>query len=158
MSDCCVQNAQRQYPWSRQNDDKDFRNDQVDAGEIGAGHSVTALYEVELADAQGELGMVRVRAKAPHGPSATEQSFHFGRDHLASTLEAASTEMRFATAVAGTADILRGSPDSATWSLAIAQKLARGSTRGETDREEFVQLLTALRPMIDGARQVALKR
>src|SRR4029079_9656616 len=30
--------------------DKDFRNDKVDAGEVGAGHSVTALYDVELVD------------------------------------------------------------------------------------------------------------
>ncbi|MGI9529943.1 MAG: YfbK domain-containing protein [Acidimicrobiia bacterium] len=35
---------------NRDIDDRDFRSDSVDAGEIGAGHSVTALYEVTLAE------------------------------------------------------------------------------------------------------------
>lgn len=47
--------------------DKDFRNDAIDAGEIGAGHQVTALYEVERATQASEkpLATVRLRWKAP---------------------------------------------------------------------------------------------
>jgi Ca-activated chloride channel family protein len=43
--------------------DIDFRNDKVDAGEIGAGHSVTAIYEVELGASTRPLATVRIRAK-----------------------------------------------------------------------------------------------
>ena len=48
--------------------DKDFRNDAVDAGELGSGHQVVALYELELLandDPAGSLATVRVRWKAP---------------------------------------------------------------------------------------------
>ena len=42
--------------------DRDFRNDRVDAGEIGAGHSVTALYALSLVPrASGEIGQVTLR-------------------------------------------------------------------------------------------------
>ena len=42
--------------------DEDFRDDAVDAGEIGAGHSVTALYELKLREgAEGSLGTVYMR-------------------------------------------------------------------------------------------------
>jgi Ca-activated chloride channel family protein len=47
--------------------DKDFRNDAIDAGEIGAGHQVTALYEIERSNQAAEkpLATVRLRWKAP---------------------------------------------------------------------------------------------
>jgi Ca-activated chloride channel family protein len=45
-----------------------FNDDRVDAGEIGAGHSVTALYEVRLRDEDsGALGKIRIRYKEPNG-------------------------------------------------------------------------------------------
>lgn len=135
--------------------DRDFRNDKVDAGEIGAGHSVTALYEVELTDARGDLGRVRVRAKAPNGTEAAEQQFTLGREKLARSLETASEDLRFAVAVAGTADILRGNDDAKTWSLHTAEKLAAATTRGEADREEFVSLLKNARAMVEARRTVA---
>jgi Ca-activated chloride channel family protein len=53
--------------------DQDFRNDKIDAGEVGAGHQVTCLYEVELADELAKqdpakaLATLRVRWKAPKG-------------------------------------------------------------------------------------------
>ena len=128
--------------------DKDFRDDKVDAGEIGAGHSVTALYEVELTGAQAPLGTVRIRAKAPNGTEAAEQAFPFERALLRPTLDAASTDFRFALAVAATADVLRGSPDSQGWNLATVQKLAEGSVDGLEDRREFTKLLTRARGLL----------
>ena len=51
---------------NRRVDDEDFRNDQVDAGEVGAGHSVTALYELKLREeAQGQMAEVFVRYEDP---------------------------------------------------------------------------------------------
>ncbi len=128
--------------------DRDFRNDKVDAGEIGAGHSVTALYEVELTGETGNLGTVRIRAKAPNGTEAAEQAFPFERRLMKSSVEAASRDFRFALAVASTADVLRNSPSARGWSLATAQQLAEGSTEGDSDREEFVKLVARARGLI----------
>jgi Ca-activated chloride channel family protein len=125
--------------------DKDFRNDKVDAGEMGAGHTVTALYELELTGEGSKVATVRVRAKTPSGTEAAEQSFSFAREELHGKLEEASSDMRFATAVAGTADVLRGAPQASDWSLAVAEQLAEGATDGLADREEFVSLLRRVR-------------
>jgi Ca-activated chloride channel family protein len=125
--------------------DQDFRNDKVDAGEIGAGHAVTALYEVELTGQGSKVATVRVRAKTPSGSEAAEQSFSVSRQQLSTRLENTSADMRFATAVAGTADILRGAPQASDWSLAVAEELAKGATDRFEDREEFVALLRRVR-------------
>jgi Ca-activated chloride channel family protein len=128
--------------------DKDFRDDKVDAGEIGAGHNVTALYEVELVKgARESLATVRVRAKAPNGTEASEQAFPLERSLLRDSLEAASPDFRFALAVAATADVLRGNPAAEGWSLATAQKLAEGAVGGDADRAEFVRLVTQARAL-----------
>jgi Ca-activated chloride channel family protein len=129
--------------------DNDFRNDKVDAGEIGAGHNVTAVYEVELTgDTKEALATVRVRAKAPNGTEASEQAFPFQRALLRPSLEAASPDFRFAVAVASAADILRGNPAAESWSLATAQKLAEGAAAGDSDRNEFVRLVTQARALM----------
>jgi Ca-activated chloride channel family protein len=122
--------------------DRDFRNDKVDAGEIGAGHNVTALYEVELTGEQAPLATVRIRAKAPNGTEAAEQSFPFEQSLMRSSVEAASSDFRFALAVASTADILRHSPSAQSWSLVTARKLAESATEGQTERTEFVKLVS----------------
>ncbi|NOK08413.1 vWA domain-containing protein [Corallococcus exercitus] len=128
--------------------DKDFRDDKVDAGEIGAGHTVTALYEVELTgDAPQELATVRIRAKAPNGTEAKEQAFPLTRANLKPSMEAASTDFRFAVAVAATADILRAAPAAEGWSLATTQKLAEGAVAGDADRTEFVRLIGQARAL-----------
>ncbi|WP_163781022.1 vWA domain-containing protein [Myxococcus vastator] len=128
--------------------DHDFRNDKVDAGEIGAGHNVTAVYEVELTgEATEALATVRVRAKAPNGTEASEREFPFERAKLRDTLAQASPDFRFAVAVAATADVLRDSPAAEGWSLATAEKLAAGATEGDADRKEFVRLVTQARAL-----------
>jgi len=125
--------------------DKDFRNDKVDAGEIGAGHSVTALYEVELTGEAAQVATVRVRAKKPGGVEAAEQRFSLERGQLHASLRKASSNLRFAAAVAGTADILRGAPQAGDWSLATAESLAESSVEGLSDRAEFLGLLRRVR-------------
>ncbi|OJH35690.1 vWA domain-containing protein [Cystobacter ferrugineus] len=128
--------------------DQDFREDKVDAGEIGAGHSVTAIYEVELTQPQASLGTVRIRAKTPSGTEAAEQAFPFEPKMMRPSLDAASADFRFALAVAATADVLRGSPSAKEWSLAAVQKLAEGSTEGQSDRVEFTRLVTQARGLL----------
>jgi len=53
--------------------DEDFRNDKVDGGEIGSGHTVTALYEVKLKNADDKnIGEISIRYKSPDGKNVSE--------------------------------------------------------------------------------------
>ena len=121
--------------------DSDFRNDKVDAGEIGAGHQVTALYEIELATAKSDapLATVRVRHKAPNGTKASEAAFPVTLG--APTFAAASPDMQFAFAVAAFGDVMRGGADAKQWSLSTVRSIAAGAAGSAEDRKEFVQLV-----------------
>ena len=119
--------------------DQDFRNDAVDAGEIGAGHAVTALYEVILRDdAPGDsLAEVHIRAKKP-GPDrpAREWVTGFSREAMASSFEAASDDLRVAVASATFAELLRDSPHVEEVRYADVARLLRSTDRDyEEDRE-----------------------
>ena len=90
--------------------DQDFRNDAVDAGEVGAGHSVTALYEVKLHEGvSGSVGTVRLRYENPDTGRITELSQWLERDRLAGRFEEASPTFQLAAVVAEYAELLRGS-------------------------------------------------
>ena len=90
--------------------DKDFRNDAVDAGEVGAGHSVTALYELELTDTlKANLGTVRVRYQAPRGTRVTEVQEHICTDCIKPSFAKASAEYRLAAVLSQYGEILRKS-------------------------------------------------
>ena len=130
--------------------DRDFRDDRVDAGEIGSGHTVTALYEVELKPGAGEgMATVRVRAKRPRGASATERAWRFSATRLARTFQDASADLRFATAVMGAAELLRRSPHADRWSFESVREIARAATpAGNAEREEFLALLERARPLL----------
>jgi len=123
---------------------EDFNNDQVDAGEIGAGHTVTALYEIvpvmagadsgvvaapvdELryqtkpvtpvvpAALANELLTVKVRYKEPHGD--VSQKLDFPLTDAGTSFEKASGDFRFAAAVAQFGMILRKSEHRGTATL-----------------------------------------
>jgi Ca-activated chloride channel family protein len=139
--------------------DADFRDDRVDAGEIGAGHQVTAIYELELRQAMtadltpaDALAVVRVRHKEPKGISATEAAFGFDRANLARSFDAASNDFRFAFAAAAFADVLRGAEDAEHWDLGTIQQIAAGAAGGEADRKELVELIGKARAIAGGAR------
>ena len=129
--------------------DRDFRNDKVDAGEIGSGHTVTALYEVELKPGAGErFCTVRVRAKKPRGTEAAEQAFPFPAAALATRFDGAANDLRFATAVMGAAELFRQSPHARGWNLDAILEIARSAAGDEADRREFVSLLEKSRPVL----------
>ncbi len=128
--------------------DEDFRNDKVDAGELGAGHTVTALYEVELMAGAGEgLATVRVRAKKPKGEDATERAFSFAAAKLHPRFDQAPKDLRFATAVMGAAELFRQSPHAKTWSYELVQEIAKSSA-GNAERDEFVSLLQQAKSIV----------
>jgi Ca-activated chloride channel family protein len=130
--------------------DIQFRDDKVDAGELGAGHTVTALYELELKPGAGDgLATVRVRAKKPRGEKATERAFRFSGKSLASTFGEAKRDLRFAAAVMGAAELFRRSPHAQRWSFDQVLKIALEATpRGNAEREEFVGLLRNAQPLV----------
>jgi Ca-activated chloride channel family protein len=90
---------------NRMLDDEEFTDDTVDAGELGAGHEVTAVYEVALVDGAGSgdvAGTVRLRWAEPGSGDVTE----IERDLTIG--DAASDAVRLATLVAHTAEVLKG--------------------------------------------------
>lgn len=92
--------------------DEKFRDDTVDAGEIGAGHSVTALYEVKLkpgAQPQKPLAEIRLRWRSEQSGRVREDSKLLRVGQLAPSWERATPALRLASVVAEFAEILRGS-------------------------------------------------
>ena len=139
--------------------DDDFRKDAVDAGEIGPGHQVTAMYELELTAqarlAPAPLGLVRIRHKAPEGTdAATEHTFAMMAPP-APSFEAASPDLQFAFAVSAFADLLRGQDDARLWSLDAIEQVARATAGDDPDRNEFVSLIDKARRLRGSAATVA---
>ncbi len=95
---------------NRRVDDADFRNDQVDAGEVGAGHSVTALYEIKLhPETQGQMAEVFIRYEDPDSRNVIELSRAFNTNQLAASFEQSAPTFRLAAVAAELAEILRES-------------------------------------------------
>jgi Ca-activated chloride channel family protein len=91
--------------------DQDFRNDAVDAGEIGAGHSATALYAVQLhPQAQGRIATVQLRWEDPDTHRVQEINGNFNTWDLASSFESANPRYQLAVIVSQYAELLRRSP------------------------------------------------
>ncbi len=132
--------------------DKDFRNDKKDAGEIGAGHAVTALYEIELVAPSStpytDLGTVRVRAKKPRGTKAEELAVAIPASTLKEQAEYLDDDAQTAVAVALAAEILRRSPYAEGRTLREAAELLRGAATGPwaAERRELANELQAVEP------------
>jgi Ca-activated chloride channel family protein len=124
--------------------DVDFRNDRVDAGEVGSGHNVTALYEVILKDGYSrDLATVRLRWEKPGADGeATERDYRFSSRDLKETPLLASSSTRLAYSAATFAEVLRQSPHAAEISLSeLASFAKRASRAGEKDDNELVDLI-----------------
>jgi Ca-activated chloride channel family protein len=130
--------------------DEDFRNDKVDAGEIGAGHTVTALYEVVLREgaSANNLATVRVRYKKPKGQTATEVTTHFTASDIKQDVRSLSADGRFAVGVGLAAESMRHSPhmDRLGLNLADAHALMSSALTGEhaAERQEIAALIGPL--------------
>jgi len=143
---------------------EDFRNDKVDAGEIGAGHTVTALYELIPAgsDAQrvpelryqdegaetatefaGEYAFVKIRYKLPDAQSSMLIARPVSAADAVERLDAVSQDVRFSVAVAAFGELLGGGRYTGDYGYEDVVALARGA-RGEDPfgyRNEFVRLV-----------------
>jgi Ca-activated chloride channel homolog len=143
----------------------DFNNDKVDAGDVGSGQTVTALYEIvpvggprtveqsryaqpavsAPATNDGEYAFVKIRYKQPNSDTSSMISTPVSRAAEKTRLDDASTDARFATAVAAYGEILRGGRHTGAFTYDDVLKLATPA-RGDDPfgyRSEFLQLVRA---------------
>ena len=91
--------------------DQDFRNDSVDAGEVGAGMSATALYEVQLQPgAEGRIATVQLRWQDPDTREVKEIDGNIHVSDLAGSFENTDPHFQLTAAAAAWAELLRASP------------------------------------------------
>jgi Ca-activated chloride channel family protein len=149
----------------------DFDNDKVDAGDVGSGQSVTALYEVvpvggpttmgssrygakpAAATRASELGFVKIRYKLPKSDTSRLITAPIDRRAEVASFDAAPRDARFATAVAGFAELLRGGRYNGSLTYDDVVRIANAA-RGPDEygyRSEFVQLVRAAK----GAKSLA---
>ena len=93
--------------------DEDFRDNTVDAGEVGLGQSATALYELELRatrSGSAELATVTLRYERPDRTSIREIERSISRAEVVGSFAAADPHFRLAVVAAEFAEVLRHSP------------------------------------------------
>ena len=152
---------------------EDFNNDNVDAGEIGAGHTVTALYEIALRGSKGalleplryqstaqekktngdEIAHLRLRYKAPNGHDSQLLEWPLQRAAIKSEIAQTSERMRFAAAVAGFGQLLKGGKYTGSYNYGDIAKLAQGA-RGDDRfgyRSEFLSLVNIAQSLAESA-------
>jgi Ca-activated chloride channel family protein len=154
---------------------EDFNDDTKDAGEIGAGHTVTALYETvpagkeqglpgvdalkyqkpaqaSAAAQSGELLTVKLRYKEPEGDTSKLLQFPVADRGTAWT--SASHDFKFASAVAAFGMILRDSPHKGKATLGSVLDLAEQGKGIDKEgyRAEFIQLVAKARELTEGKR------
>ena len=130
--------------------DDDFRNDAVDAGELGAGHQVTALYELTLTGsvaAADHLGTVQLRWEDPDTGSVIENRLELTGAILEDRWTATSDDFRLAVTVAALAEILRESPHAGEITLAQVEAEAEALSPGNGAVEELTTLIRRLRDL-----------
>jgi Ca-activated chloride channel family protein len=126
--------------------DEDFRDDTVDAGEIGAGHNVTALYEIKLhPDAAGRIATVYLRWEDPDTHEVTELSQDFDSSDLAESFSAAVPHFQWDVVVAEYAEILRGSYWAEGSTLAAVLEEAEAVSRLLPDDPEVAEFVDLVR-------------
>jgi len=142
---------------------EDFNNDKIDAGEIGAGHTVTALYEITFTDSQqtridalryqsenqqprsssNEIAFLKLRYKKPEDTQSQLIQHALVKDDVLVAIDSASNSLRFAASVAAFGELLRGGDNLQQFGYQDVLKLAR-SARGADEhgyRGEYVRLV-----------------
>ncbi len=153
---------------------EDFNNDKVDAGEIGSGHTVTAIYEVTPTDSQAthvdplrygkkteeenvasdvaasdELAFLKIRYKLPQEDQSTLITLPVTGEAHGTMFDKASDDVRFATAVAAFGQQLRGGKFLGGFGYDDIIELANGA-KGKDEfgyRAEFVNLVRLAKSM-----------
>jgi Ca-activated chloride channel family protein len=143
---------------------EDFNNDAVDAGDIGAGHTVTAIYEITpkggprtiddsrytkaqkskpTSNFSDEYAFLKIRYKNPDEDTSKLITTPITTANEVSSIDKANNDTRFATSVAAFGQLLKGGKYTADFSYEDVIDLAQGS-KGEDNfgyRTEFVNLV-----------------
>ena len=144
---------------------EDFNNDKVDAGEIGAGHRVTAIYEITPTGSKSpavdmlrygtsrsgtsatqksdEYGFLKLRYKLPEEQKSKLVTLPIGPKNEYASVSAAPNEARFATAVAAFGQILKGGKYTGSYGYDDVIRLAQ-TAKGKDEfgyRAEFINLV-----------------
>ncbi len=125
--------------------DDDFRNDKVDAGEIGAGHAVTALYEIKFqSEYIGDVASVHLRWEDPqtHHVSELVQTMH--RNDVSTTFEDTSLYFQWDAVVSEFAEIMRDSYWAKGSDMSMIYKEAKEISQkypSDPTRHELVELV-----------------
>lgn len=142
---------------------EDFNNDKVDAGEIGAGHTVTAFYEITLTNSNqnyidplryqkkqlisdqksNELAFVKIRYKKPTQETSKLISQPIYITDIHRTIKQASSDFKFASSVIGFGELLKGGQYQKNFGFDQIIELST-SARGKDTfgyRSEFTQLV-----------------
>lgn len=144
---------------------EDFNNDKVDAGDIGAGHTVTAIYEFTPADSKsrlvddlrygtarpkrnagagaGEYAFLKIRYKLPNESASKLIAAPVDQSVELKSISAAPNEAQFATSVAAYGQILKGGRYTGSYSYDDVIQLAQGA-KGKDQfgyRAEFINLV-----------------
>jgi Ca-activated chloride channel family protein len=157
--------------------DNDFRNDVIDAGEIGAGHRVTALYELVMVGeaippspgapppqdgalttlpreiAPQDLALVKIRYKQPDAidtAAALETSRSLPADDVSESIAAADPDLQWAVAVAALAEILKNSPYADRTFLPAITRIVNEQKTRDDDRAELATLLATMSDKLTG--------
>ena len=143
---------------------EDFNNDAVDAGDIGAGHTMTAIYEITpkggprtiddsryakveqhkaSSNFSGEYAFLKIRYKNPDADTSKLITTPITTSNEVSSIDKANNDTRFATSVAAFGQLLKGGKYTDAYSYGDVVDLAQGA-RGDDPfgyRTEFVNLV-----------------
>ncbi len=150
---------------------EDFNNDKVDAGDIGAGHTVTALYEISLVGGKGqsvdelrysnkntilsknsktgELAFLKIRYKTPNQDKSKLLSYALTAKSIINKIESTSDRFRFSAAVAAFGQMLKGGTYIKEYSYKDVLTMARNA-RGKDYfgyRGEFIKLVNLVKSL-----------
>ncbi len=140
---------------NRQLKKEQFRDDTVDAGEVGSGQSVTALYEVELNEkSRAPIGMIRVRYRRTDNSKVEEIERAVPSDTIYRSFEKATGRFQLAAAIAEFAEILRGSPHAPEKNYAKTSSILSAVGLDLDDRvKEAARMAAKAQSMPRGARE-----
>lgn len=136
-------------------EDDQFRDPEVQAGAIGAGHSVTALYVIRLRDDlvdAGSLGAVRLRWTEPGAQDESRQTWHVDTDDIARSFQSTDSTFQVDAIVAATAEVLRESPYAEGFDLHDVADVARAASEDlpQTDQvHDFLDFIEAVEELAD---------
>jgi Ca-activated chloride channel family protein len=156
---------------TRHLNNEDFNNDRVDAGDIGSGHTVTAIYEMtmkgapgqtndplryqtksdeKIQDSTGEYAFVKIRYKLPTESTSRLVAQPVTDQNAVNDIKAAPDDVRFGIAVSALGQKLRDEDQVANYSMEEVEELAASAKGADTYgyRGEFMKLVRLAKSLI----------